>query len=191
MGEYLLIWAHFFFTWLRFSVWWLQNSRKMTPAPWIWIFTINKFLQLTEYIYIFSHISLSNIFFHGFWLKFGNFYFTLLRFSVLLITKYNKNGSRSINMKNFRNFCHPSSIVLIPLSHMAFYVFFWVSIGIDLLLYISHYSNSFPWWSQNCWEMALPSKIYNCHNYFLSCFRVWILFSHGAFGVFICSYCSG
>ena len=56
-----------------------------------------------------------------YWPSYNIFYFPLLRFSALVITKYQGNGSRSINMKNCHSFFHPFCRVCIYFPHRAFY----------------------------------------------------------------------
>ena len=78
-------------------------------------------------------------------LRYAHLYFQLLRFSVLVIIRQYKNGSSYKNMKSYPNIFLPFCILWISFSHRYFDICILVNIGLDMLIYISNYSDSLFW----------------------------------------------
>ena len=89
------------------------------------------------------------------WLRYTNLHFSLVQLSVLANTKIVGNDSSSINMKNYHNiFSHLVEYVYhYRIEHLVYIL--WVNIGWDMLISISHDSDSVSWWPQNTGKMAL------------------------------------
>ena len=123
------------------------------------------------------------------WLRYAHLYFTFFIFCVLVITKQQKNGSRSINAKKYYNFFLLYFRVWILLPYIAFDIYSWSNIYLYMLISILHYSDSVSGWvNTEQQENSTSSKYIELPKYVSSVFRVWILLSHIYFDNFIRSY---
>ena len=141
LGAYMLIYADLYFTLLKFSAlvntkWLKSHSSSIKYEELVQMFLPSCGVRILFYQRAFA------VFLGEFWSSYTNFYFTSLRFIVLVITKYKKKDSSSINMNNYKNCCHPYCRVWILLSHMDSDICFCDNIGLDIPISTSHDSYS-------------------------------------------------
>ena len=123
-----------------------------------------------------------DIFFLGeYWLRYAYYYFTLLKFGVLVVTKQQENGYSSISMSNHHNIFTHFGINVSQILYFFFlgeYCFrydniFFTLIRFGVLMIIKQQENS---------SRSINMK--NCHNCFSLVCRVCISLYHTVFDVF-------